>query len=130
MHESDDHWPLCIPNAQSRKVVSTIGVLTILFSGSAESGPIGSAFSFFAVLWWIATLVWAIQAAVRRDVVTHNIWIIRNVFYAFGIIWTRPGVLIARAIVPGLGIEWALGITLVYVMILWFGIGEWWIYLK
>ncbi|KAJ3054732.1 hypothetical protein HK097_000979 [Rhizophlyctis rosea] len=112
------------------QVISTIGILTILFSGSAEAGPNGAAFSFFAVCWWVLTLFRAIQAAIRRDITTHNIWIIRNVFYAFGIIWTRPGVLINTAIVPGLPIEYALGITLVWVMIFWFGIGEWWIYLK
>ncbi|KAJ3040013.1 NADH-cytochrome b5 reductase [Rhizophlyctis rosea] len=112
------------------QLVSTIGIWIIMFSGSMEAGPVGATSSFFMVIYWQVTLWFAIRAAMQRNIELHNIWIVRNVFFAFGIIWTRPGVLIAQAISPMLGIEKALGMALVWVMVGMWLAGEWWVYVK
>ncbi|KAJ3128009.1 hypothetical protein HK098_005345 [Nowakowskiella sp. JEL0407] len=69
---------------------STIGVIMFVIRGQTNGNLSSRLTSTLVLLYWTWTAYKAIEAIRIRDVVTHNIWMIRNIVIAYNVILTRP----------------------------------------
>ncbi|KAJ3127833.1 hypothetical protein HK098_005727 [Nowakowskiella sp. JEL0407] len=79
------------------QLFAVVGIVALWFGAKLEGG-IGMYISIpFVAIYWLATGYGAYRSAVVKDIPQHQIWIIRNTAFAYGIIWSRPAFLIFMA---------------------------------
>ena len=111
------------------QLISTIGV--ILFAiGAPTAGQGIASLSLIGVFYWTWTMWKAWMYARRRDVAKHNVWVVRNYYFAWMIILFRPVLFAVVMAAPEMSIADGAVVTSVVVVFVMWGIGEWYVYAK